>query len=125
MPSVLGLSEAREKRVREESVWLREEAERVQAALGEAEAARQWMVDPRATVAEVLAEPPSAVVDSAQSAARASPTGDLYLRVRIQPHRESSERKTPEPFPRDSSSPMVREAICRVRHASRAGGAVV
>lgn len=35
--SVLGLLEAREKRVREEIARLQEEAQRVQAALGEAE----------------------------------------------------------------------------------------
>ncbi|MER7666370.1 hypothetical protein [Streptomyces sp. NPDC096193] len=37
MPSVLGLLEAREKKVREEVARLREEAEQVHAALGEAE----------------------------------------------------------------------------------------
>ncbi|MFJ3308495.1 hypothetical protein ACIPSA_36720 [Streptomyces sp. NPDC086549] len=57
MPSVLGLLEAREKRVREEIAGLREEAERVQAALGAAERALERLVDARATVAEVLAEP--------------------------------------------------------------------
>ncbi|MGW2524077.1 hypothetical protein ACWC09_45275 [Streptomyces sp. NPDC001617] len=61
MPSVLGLLEAREKKVREEIALLQEEAERVQAALGEAERALQRLVDARATVAEVLAEPPSVV----------------------------------------------------------------
>ncbi|MEU5893912.1 hypothetical protein ABZ835_45020 [Streptomyces sp. NPDC047461] len=50
MPSVLGLLEAREKRVREEIARLREEAERVQAALSEAEGALQRLVDARATV---------------------------------------------------------------------------
>jgi F0F1-type ATP synthase membrane subunit b/b' len=53
VPSVLGLLEAREKRVREEIARLREEAERVQAALGEAEGALQRLVDARATVAAV------------------------------------------------------------------------
>ncbi|MGP3974362.1 hypothetical protein ACTWQF_10145 [Streptomyces sp. 8N114] len=38
MPSVLGLLEAREKKVREEVARLREEAERVRAALGEGRA---------------------------------------------------------------------------------------
>ncbi|MDX5570908.1 hypothetical protein PYK79_57000 [Streptomyces sp. ID05-04B] len=61
MPSVLGLLEAREKKVREEIALLQEEAERVQAALGEAERALQRLVDARVTVAEVLAEPPSVV----------------------------------------------------------------
>ncbi|MGW3152488.1 hypothetical protein ACWDG1_49655 [Streptomyces sp. NPDC001177] len=61
MPSVLGLLEAREKKVREEVARLREEAERVQAALGEAERALQRLADARVTVAEVLAEPPSVV----------------------------------------------------------------
>ncbi|MFI6730735.1 hypothetical protein NRF20_43825 [Streptomyces sp. R-74717] len=68
MPSVLGLLEAREKRVREEIAQLREEAERVQAALGDAERALQRLVDARATVAEVLAGPHSAVAEPTQSA---------------------------------------------------------
>ncbi|MGW6404818.1 hypothetical protein [Streptomyces sp. NPDC055134] len=38
MPSMLGLLEAREKNVREEVARLREEAERVQAALGSTQA---------------------------------------------------------------------------------------
>ncbi|MGI5262276.1 hypothetical protein [Streptomyces angustmyceticus] len=63
MPSVLGLLEAREKKVREEVARLRDEAERVQAALGEAERALQRLADARVTVAEVLAEPPSMVVE--------------------------------------------------------------
>ncbi|MFD8339411.1 hypothetical protein ACFV42_43395 [Streptomyces solisilvae] len=41
MPSVLGLLEAREKKVLEEVARLREEAERAQAALGDAERALQ------------------------------------------------------------------------------------
>jgi hypothetical protein len=57
VPLVLGLLEAREKRVREEIARLREEAERVQAALGEAERALERLVDAHVTVAEVLAEP--------------------------------------------------------------------
>lgn len=60
MPSVLGPLEAREKGVREEIAGLREEAERVQGALGEAERSLQRLVDARATVAEVPAEPSSA-----------------------------------------------------------------
>lgn len=55
VPSVLGLLEAREKKVREEVTRLREEAERAQAALGEAERALQRLADARVTVAEVLA----------------------------------------------------------------------
>lgn len=62
MPPVLGLLEAREKKVREEVARLREEAERVQATLGEAERALQRLAHARVTVAEVLAEPPYAVV---------------------------------------------------------------
>ncbi|MDX2939159.1 hypothetical protein [Streptomyces ipomoeae] len=73
MPSVLGLLEAREKRVREEIVWLREEAERVQAVLGEAERALQRLVDARAMVSEVLAEPSSAVAEPARGAMAGSP----------------------------------------------------
>ncbi len=63
VPSVLGLLEAREKKVREQVARLREDAERVHAALGEAERALQRLVDARATVAEVLAEPPSPVAE--------------------------------------------------------------
>ncbi|MDX2572021.1 hypothetical protein, partial [Streptomyces scabiei] len=63
MASVLGLLEAREEKVGEEIARLREEAERVQAALGEAERVLQRLVDARTTVAEVLAEPPSAVAE--------------------------------------------------------------
>ena len=72
MPSVLGLLEAREKKVREEVARLREEAERVQAALGEAERALQRLADARVTVAEVLAEPPVAVVEPVVSAVAGS-----------------------------------------------------
>ncbi|WP_405853695.1 hypothetical protein OG361_14495 [Streptomyces sp. NBC_00090] len=54
MPSVLGLLKAREKKVREEVARLRQEAERVQAALGEAERALQRLADARVTVAEVI-----------------------------------------------------------------------
>ncbi|MCQ8832150.1 hypothetical protein [Streptomyces malaysiensis] len=67
MPSVLGLLEAREKKVLEVA-RLREEAERVQAALGDAERALQRLADARATVAEVLAEPSSAVAEPVGSA---------------------------------------------------------
>ncbi|MFJ5779847.1 hypothetical protein [Streptomyces sp. NPDC093094] len=63
MPSVLGLLEAREKKVREEVTRLR-----VQAALGEAERALQRLADARVAVAEVLAEPPRAVVEPVGSA---------------------------------------------------------
>ncbi|CAM5268042.1 hypothetical protein SHIRM173S_09383 [Streptomyces hirsutus] len=55
MPSVIGLLEAREKKVREEVARLREEAERVQAALDAAERYLNRLADARATVAEVLA----------------------------------------------------------------------
>ena len=68
MPSVRGLLEAREKKIREEVARLRGEAERLQAALGEAEHALQRLVDARATVAEVLAQLPSAVADPVRSA---------------------------------------------------------
>ncbi|AVV45185.1 hypothetical protein C6376_31205 [Streptomyces sp. P3] len=44
---------------------MREEAERVQAALGEVERVLQRLADARMTVAEVLTEPKSAVVASA------------------------------------------------------------
>ena len=73
MPSVIGLLEAREKRVREEIARLREEAERVQAALGDAERALGWLVGARVTVAEVLAGPSSAVAELARGAMAGSP----------------------------------------------------
>jgi hypothetical protein len=59
MPSVLDLLEAREKKMREDVARLRQEAERVQAALGEVERALQRPVDARGPVAEVLTEPTS------------------------------------------------------------------
>ncbi|MEU2601429.1 hypothetical protein ABZ669_30620 [Streptomyces hirsutus] len=65
---MLGLLEAREKRVREEIARLREEAERVRAALGEAEHVLQRLVDARATVAEVLSGPPSVVTEPERGA---------------------------------------------------------
>jgi hypothetical protein len=70
--SVLGLLEAREKRVREEIAGLREEAERVQTALGEAERELQRVVDARVTVTEVLAGPPLVVTEPAGSAVAGS-----------------------------------------------------
>ncbi|MFD0272268.1 hypothetical protein ACFVGY_37795 [Streptomyces sp. NPDC127106] len=69
MPSVMGLLEAREKKVREEVARLREEAERVQAALGVAEHALERLALARVTVAEVLAEEPSAGADGPVRAA--------------------------------------------------------
>lgn len=59
MPSVLGLLEAREKKVREEVARLREEAERVGAALDAAECALRRLGDALQTVAEALAEAPA------------------------------------------------------------------
>ncbi|MET9388207.1 hypothetical protein ABZY09_46385 [Streptomyces sp. NPDC002928] len=70
--SVLGLLKAREKKVREEVAGLREEAERVQAALGEAERALQRLVDARVTVTEVLTEPPLAAAGPAPRAVAGS-----------------------------------------------------
>lgn len=69
---MLGLLEAREKKVREEVARLREEAERVEAALGEAERALQRLADARVTVAEVLAESPVAVAEPVVSAVAGS-----------------------------------------------------
>ncbi|WP_274919523.1 hypothetical protein [Streptomyces sp. WZ-12] len=59
MPSVLGLLEAREKKVREEVARLREEAERVQTALDAAQAALDRLSAARETVAEVMTELPA------------------------------------------------------------------
>ncbi|WP_371658304.1 hypothetical protein [Streptomyces sp. NBC_00280] len=56
MPSVLGMLEAREKKVREEVARLREEADRVQAALVAAEGVLVKLAAARETVAEVLGE---------------------------------------------------------------------
>jgi hypothetical protein len=52
---------------------LRGEAERVQAALGAAECVLERLVDARATVAEVLAEAPSAVAEPVPSPVAGSP----------------------------------------------------
>ncbi|MFI1797389.1 hypothetical protein ACH427_08540 [Streptomyces sp. NPDC020379] len=68
MPSVLGLLEARQMKVREEVARLREEAERVQAALDAAERAFPRLADTRETVAEVLAGPPAGETGQAQAA---------------------------------------------------------
>ncbi|MDO0939018.1 hypothetical protein QQY66_47640 [Streptomyces sp. DG2A-72] len=68
MPSVLGLLEAREKKVREEVARLQEEGERVRAALVEAESRLARLADARVTVAEVLAEPTSTVAEPVASA---------------------------------------------------------
>ncbi|RFC70914.1 hypothetical protein [Streptomyces sp. AcE210] len=53
---MLGLLEAREKKVREEVAPLREEAERVQATLAAAEGALERPAGALAAVAEMLAE---------------------------------------------------------------------
>lgn len=58
MPSVLGMLEAREKKVREEVARLREEAEKARAALAAAERALARLADARETVADVLREQP-------------------------------------------------------------------
>ncbi|MFJ8793758.1 hypothetical protein [Streptomyces sp. NPDC102462] len=70
--SVLGLREAREEKVREEIARLGEEAERVQAALGEAERVLRGLVDARATVAAVLAELPPAAGEPQRGAVAGS-----------------------------------------------------
>ncbi|MFH8477187.1 hypothetical protein [Streptomyces sp. NPDC018000] len=72
MPSVLGLLEAQEKKVREEVARLREEAERVQAAVDEAECALQRLVDARVTVAEVLAGSPAVAAEPVRIAVAGS-----------------------------------------------------
>ncbi|MFE7232484.1 hypothetical protein ACWCRF_09205 [Streptomyces sp. NPDC002405] len=70
---MLGLLEAREKKVREDIARLREEAERVQAALCKAERALDRLVNARVTVAEVLAGPSSAVVEPARGSVAGAP----------------------------------------------------
>ncbi|MEU4847971.1 hypothetical protein [Streptomyces gilvosporeus] len=54
MPSVVGLLEATEKKVREEVVRLREEAEQVPAALQAAERDLERLAGARATVVQLL-----------------------------------------------------------------------
>ncbi|WP_327575727.1 hypothetical protein [Streptomyces sp. NBC_00145] len=72
MPSVLGLLETREGNVREVVVRLREEAERVQAALGSGQAELSQLADARATVAEVLSRDGSAGAGPAERAVAGS-----------------------------------------------------
>ncbi|MCX4834330.1 hypothetical protein OG746_37010 [Streptomyces sp. NBC_01016] len=72
VPSVLGLLEAREKRVREEVARLREEAERVQTALDAAQAALDRLSAARETVAEVVAELPAGQGEFVRSAVAGS-----------------------------------------------------
>ncbi|WP_326715583.1 hypothetical protein OG758_47515 [Streptomyces sp. NBC_01474] len=72
MPSVPGLLETRERNVREEVAWLREEAERVQAALGATQAELSRLADARATVAEVLSRDGSAGAGPAPGAVAGS-----------------------------------------------------
>ena len=72
MASVLGLLEGREEWVREEIARLQEKAQRLQAALGEAERELQRLVDARVTVTEVLAGPPSMVTEPMGSAVTGS-----------------------------------------------------
>ncbi|MET9135207.1 hypothetical protein [Streptomyces antibioticus] len=69
MPSVLGLLEAREKKVREEVARLREEAERITAALSAAEGLLGRLGQARETVIEVLAEPEAATAGPVRAAA--------------------------------------------------------
>ncbi|WP_406131651.1 hypothetical protein [Streptomyces sp. NBC_00989] len=102
MPSVLGMLEAREKKFREEVARLREEADRVQAALVAAEGALVKLAAARETVAEVLGE-------------QAGPPGrDTELRRRRSPE-PGRNRTTPTPlsastrrFPRSGRSPTRR-----------------
>ncbi|WP_181449587.1 hypothetical protein [Streptomyces cyaneus] len=67
MPSVLGLIEARKKKIREGVAQLREEAERAQAALAAAEDAPERPAGAWATVAEVPADAPAGGAGSARS----------------------------------------------------------
>ncbi|MFW6694850.1 hypothetical protein [Streptomyces sp. MAR4 CNX-425] len=72
MPSVLGLLEARRKRVREEVARLREEAERIAAALSAAGAQLRRLGRARETVTEVLAEPEATETVQVQAAVAGS-----------------------------------------------------
>jgi hypothetical protein len=72
VPSVLGLLEIREKKVREEVARLREEAEQVQAALVAAEGALVRLAGARETVAEVLGEQPGQGSELTRSAVAGS-----------------------------------------------------
>ncbi|MBT2529803.1 hypothetical protein J7E91_31610 [Streptomyces sp. ISL-99] len=69
MPSVLGLLEAREKKIREEVAQLREEAERIMAALSAAEVQLERLGQARETVTEVLAEPVAETTGQVRAAA--------------------------------------------------------
>ncbi|WBB59710.1 hypothetical protein O7599_29810 [Streptomyces sp. WMMC500] len=69
MPSVLGLLEVREKKVRAEVARLRQEAERITAALSAAEAHLERLGQARETVTEVMAEPGAGTMGQVQAAA--------------------------------------------------------
>ncbi|MGW3953047.1 hypothetical protein ACWEKM_19505 [Streptomyces sp. NPDC004752] len=69
MPSVLGLVEAREEKVRAEVARLREEAERVTAVLSAAEVQLERFGQARVTVTEVPAGPDADTTTQARAAA--------------------------------------------------------
>ncbi|MGW0210461.1 hypothetical protein ACWDZ8_33340 [Streptomyces sp. NPDC003233] len=69
MPSVLGLLEPREKKVRAEVARLREEAERITTALSAAEVQLERLGQARETVTEVLAEPDAETTGQVEAAA--------------------------------------------------------
>lgn len=69
MPSVLGLLEAREKKVRAEVARLREEAGRITAALSAAEVQLERLGQARETVTEVLAGPDAETTGQVEAAA--------------------------------------------------------
>ncbi|GAA0276924.1 hypothetical protein GCM10010302_13210 [Streptomyces polychromogenes] len=94
---MLGLLEARESAAREVIERLREEADRVLAELGEAEAGLERLVIARETVAEVLGGPAAQMGETAGSYADAGPMG-----VMVVPHRREglSARVLPEEYQR-------------------------
>src|SRR6476661_3795389 len=97
MASVLGLLEARESAAREVIERLREEADRVLAELGEAQAGLERLVIARETVAEVLNGPVVQVQETAVTSASAGPMGVMV----VPRHREGlSARVLPEEYQR-------------------------
>ncbi|MEU2835440.1 hypothetical protein ABZ667_43990 [Streptomyces lavendulae] len=111
MVSVLGLLEAKETAAREVIERLREEADRLLAELGEAEAGLERLVIARETVAEVLNGPAVAAREAVAKEADAGPAGVMV----VPRHREGlSARVLPEEYQR----------VMAVLEAGAAGGGV-
>ncbi|MEV0416479.1 hypothetical protein AB0I68_38550 [Streptomyces sp. NPDC050448] len=97
MASVLGLLVARESAAREVIERLREEADRVLAELGEAEAGLARLVIARETVTEVLDGPVGQVLETTETCVGGGPMGVMV----VPRHREGlSARVLPEEYGR-------------------------